>query len=334
MRQLRSALLGAGLLIAGGTNSASAAETLTLYAAQHQQVVDMVTAAFTKQTGIAVRARFGEAPELAAQIIREGAASPTDVYFTENSPELTLLDERGLLAPVDAATLADAPAKDSAKDGHWLGVLVRENVLAFDPKLIAETALPASLLDLAKPEWRGRVAIAPSDADFLPLVQAVVALKGRDAALAWLRGLKANAQVFDDDEGVVAAVEHGGVATGVINSYYWARARAETGADKMVSQIHHFTGGDVGALLNISGAGVLKSSKHKDAAEKFLAFLVSKPVQQMIASSDVDFEYPVAAVPANPLLRPMDQLQPPSLSMAQLGDDQNAAGLLREAGLI
>ena len=235
----------------------------------------------------------------------------------------------------DAATLAEAPARDSAADGNWLGVLVRENVLAFNPTLIAESALPPSLLDLARPEWKGRVAIAPSDADFLPLVQAVVALKGHDAALAWLRGLKANAQVFDDDEGVVAAVERGSVATGVINSYYWARARTETGADKTVSRIHHFTGGDVGALLNISGAGILKSSKHKAAAQQFLAFLVSQPAQRMIASSDIDFEYPVAAgVSANPLLRPMAELQPPTLSVAQLGDDQNAAGLLRQAGLI
>lgn len=337
MRQFRSALFGACLL-AGSLlpmGAARAAETLTLYAAQHQQLVDMVTAAFTKQTGIAVRARFGEAPELAAQILREGAASPADVYFTENSPELTLLDERHLLAPVNPATLAEAPARDSAADGNWLGVLVRENVLAFNPTLIAESALPPSLLDLARPEWKGRVAIAPSDADFLPLVQAVVALKGHDAALAWLRGLKANAQVFDDDEGVVAAVERGSVATGVINSYYWARARTETGADKTVSRIHHFTGGDVGALLNISGAGILKSSKHKAAAQQFLAFLVSQPAQRMIASSDIDFEYPVAAgVSANPLLRPMAELQPPTLSVAQLGDDQNAAGLLRQAGLI
>ncbi len=80
---------------------------------------------------------------------------------------------------------------------------------------------------MAKPEWKGRVAIAPTDADFLPLVAAAVALKGRDAALAWLKGLKANAQVFDDDEGVVAAVERGTVATGVINSYYWARGRED-----------------------------------------------------------------------------------------------------------
>ena len=295
----------------------------------------MVTSAFTKATGIAVRARFGEAPELAAQLIREGRASPADLYFTENSPELMLLDEKHLLAPVSKATLALAPAKDSAPDGNWLGVLLRENVLVFNPAAIGEASMPASLLDLAKPEWKGRIAVAPSDADFLPLVQAVVELKGRDAALAWLKGLKANAQVFDDDEGVVAAVEHGGVATGVINSYYWARARTELGADKTKSQIHHFGDADVGALLNISGAGILKSSKHQAAAQAFLAFLVSKPVQQMVASSDIDFEYPVAVgIDANPLLRPLAQLQPPAVSISQLGDDQSSAELLREAGLI
>ena len=101
--------------------------------------------------------------------------------------------------------------------------------------MIQEAALPASLLDLAKPEWKGKVAIAPTDADFLPLVGAVVALKGRPAALDWLKGLHENAMIFDDDEGVVAAVDRGAVATGIINNYYWARLRMEKGADKMKS---------------------------------------------------------------------------------------------------
>ena len=34
--------------------------------------------------------------------------------------------------------------------------------------------LPASLMDLAKPQWAGKIGIAPSDADFLPLVSAVI----------------------------------------------------------------------------------------------------------------------------------------------------------------
>ena len=125
-------------------------------------------------------------------------------------------------------------------------MLARENVLAFNTVMVKEDALPASLLDLAKPEWKGKVAIAPTDADFLPLVGAVVALKGKAAALEWLKGLRENATLFDDDEGVVAAVDRGAVATGVINNYYWARLRTEKGADKMQSAIHHFAGGDVG----------------------------------------------------------------------------------------
>ena len=309
--------------------------SLTLYAAQHHQLVDLVIAAFTKQTGITVKTRFGEAPELASQIVREGARSPADLYFTENSPELVLLDEKKLLAPVDPATLQAVPSKYNPADGSWVGVLVRENVLAFDPAKVKESELPASLYDLAKPEWKGKVAIAPSDADFLPLIAASVALKGRDATLAWLKGLKTNATVFDDDEGVVAAVERGSVATGVINNYYYYRARAEQGADKTRSQIHHFAGSDLGALLNVSGAGVLKSSKHGAEAQQFLAFLVSQPMQDMIGKSDIDFEYPLAAGAApNPALKPMDQLQPPDLSIKQLGDDSDAAKLLRQAGLL
>ena len=239
------------------------------------------------------------------------------------------------MAKVAPATLASVPAQYSGSAGDWVGVLARENVLAFNTGMIQEQALPASLLDLAKPEWKGKIAIAPTDADFLPLVGAVVALKGRPAALEWLKGLHDNAMIFDDDEGVVAAVDRGAAATGIINNYYWARLRTEKGADKMQSAIHHFAGGDVGALMNVSGAAVMKSSRNQAAAQKFLAFLVSKPAQEMISKLDITFEYPlVAGVAANPILKPMSELQPPSLTLKQLGDDRDAAKLLSEAGLI
>ena len=100
--------------------------TLTLYSAQHPQVDAMLVAAFTKQTGIQVKVHEGEGPEIAAQIIQEGADSPADGFLTENSPELNLLDEKGLLAPVDPATLKLIAPEYSAADGHWLGVLARE----------------------------------------------------------------------------------------------------------------------------------------------------------------------------------------------------------------
>ena len=223
-----AALVALGLFVSPAITSAGAV-TLTLYSAQHEQTVDLLTKAFTKETGIDVKVHSGEAPELASELLKEGASSHADVFFTENSPELELLSEKGLLAKVAPATLASVPAADSGSNGDWVGVLARENVLAFNKSMIKEEELPSSLLDLAKPEWKGKLAIAPTDADFLPLVGAVAALKGRPAALDWLKGLRENAAIFDDDEGVVAAVDRGAAAVGIINNYYWARLRAERG---------------------------------------------------------------------------------------------------------
>jgi iron(III) transport system substrate-binding protein len=329
---LASAAVGVGL---GMVSEGARAAALTLYSAQHEQTVDILTKEFTKETGIDVKVHSGEAPELASQLVKEGRSSPADVFFTENSPELELLSEKGLLAKVAPATLARVPAQDSGSDGDWVGVLARENVLAYNTGMIKEADLPASLLDLAKPEWKGKIAIAPTDADFLPLIGAVAAMKGRPAALEWLRGLRDNAMIFDDDEGVIAAVDRGAVAAGMVNNYYWARLSMEKGADKMQSAIHHFAGGDVGGVMNVSGAAVLKSSRNQAAAQKFLAFLVSKPTQELVSKLNITFEYPlVAGVAANPLLKPTAELQPPSLTLKQIGDDRDAAALLSEAGLI
>jgi len=160
-------------------------------------------------------------------------------------------------------------------------------------------------------------------------------MKGEAAALEWLKGLKANAQIFDDDEGVVAAVNRGGVATGVINNYYWARLHTQLGDSATHSALYHFGNGDVGALVNVSGAAVLKSSQNQAQAQRFLTYLVSDRAQKLMADGKVVYEYPLRpGVSPDPILKPFDQLSPPNLSVSQLGDDSQAARLLRQAGLL
>lgn len=331
-----SALSLATLGLALGLSAAHAqTNSLTVYSAQHPQVDAMLAAAFTKETGIQVKLHEGEGPDVANQIIQEGADSPADVFFTENSPELNLLAEKGLLAPVDPATLALVPAQYNSADGTWLAVLARENVLAYNTSKIAAADLPVHLLDLAKPEWKGKIGIAPSDSDFLPLVSAVIKEKGTDGALAWLKGLKANAEIYDDDEAVVAAVARGDVATGIVNNYYWDRLETELGPQKINSKIYHFKNGDVGGLINISGAAVLKSSKNQETAQKFLAFLDGETAQKLLAASDIDYEYPLRpGIAPNAKLTPFKDLTPPAIAASKLGDDQEAGQLLQQAGLI
>jgi iron(III) transport system substrate-binding protein len=335
VRHLIAAASAALMLTGVLTVTPAHAATLTLYSAQHEQVVNQLVKDFEAQTGIAVKVRTGEGPALAAQLVAEGDRTPADVYFTENSPELVLLDRKGMLAKVDAPTLSAVPARFNAADGNWQGVLARENVLVYNTAKIQPSQLPASLLDLAKPEWKGKVGIAPSDADFLPLVSAVLALRGEAATLQWLKGLKTNAQVFDDDEGVTAAVNRGGVVTGIINNYYWNRLHAELGDKSTRSAIHHFGNGDVGAVINVSGAAVLKASKHQADAQKFVAYLVSERAQKLMANGHISFEYPLhPGVAPDPILKPFNELTPPALTFDQLGDDSQAGKLLRQAGLL
>ena len=330
---LRAAALS--LALAGMLPLAAQAASITLYNAQHEQVVNQLAKDFEQQTGIDVKIRSGEGPALAAQLVAEGEKTPADVYFTENSPELMLLEEKGLLAPVQQATLATVPARFNSPQGQWVGVTARENVLAYNTAKVQPEQLPKSIFDLAKPEWKGKVGIAPSDADFLPLVDAVLAVKGEAATLEWLKGLKTNSQIFDDDEGVVAAVNRGAVATGIINNYYWDRLHAEIGDKKTQSAVAHFADGDVGALVNVSGAAVMKSAHNVDGAQKFLAYLVSERAQKLMAQNHISYEYPLRpGVASDPINKPFDQLKPPALTIQQLGDDSQAGKLLRQAGLL
>jgi iron(III) transport system substrate-binding protein len=318
-------------------SSASTAKhggTLTLYSAQHEQMTNALAKAFEKQTGATLRIRFGEDEGLANQIVQEGAASPADALLTENTPPLELLSEKRLLAKVKPDTLAQVPSSDDSKSGDWVGVAARETVLIYNPKLLGSMKLPASILDLAKPEWKGKLAIAPSEPDFVPIVSAIDKLDGRAATETWLKGFAANAKRYDDNEGIVAAVEAGQVAAGVINHYYWYEQRAEVGADKVRSKLYYFGHQDPGALVNISGAGALKSSRDPALAQEFLAFLVSKQGQEAMTHSD-DWEYPLrAGVTPPPGLRPFTSLESPDVGPAVLGDGSQPLALMQQAGLL
>jgi len=119
---------------------------------------------------------------------------------------------------------------------------------------------------------------------------------GKAEALTWLDGIKTNAEshIYPDNEAISAAVNRGIVAFGVVNQYYWYRMRAEIGAANVHSRIAYFSPRDPGYVLDISGAAVMKSSRHEAAAQRLLGFLVSAKAQEIIAHS-ISFEYPIVS---------------------------------------
>jgi iron(III) transport system substrate-binding protein len=308
--------------------------SIVLYNGQHTQLTDALVSAFEEQTGIQVEVRTNDSLVLADQLLEEGRDSPADVYISENSPELVTLSEHGLLAKLSRPILDQVPPGDDSPKDDWVGMALRVSVLVYDPALISRTQLPHSILALSEPRFKGKVAIAPIDSDFPPLVGAVLKTYGTKTTTSWLDGLRRNAQTYQEDESVVAAVNRGDVALGVINQYYWYRLRLELKTGAMHSALYYFPAHNVGSITNISGAAILASSTHKHDAERFLAFVVSKAGQEIIAHSD-DFEYPARpGVAANTQLPPLATVDHATLSVAALGDDQQATRLIELAGLI
>jgi len=325
--------LGAAASACGSSGSAAGAQSITVYNAQHESLTKAETDAFTAQTGIKVTMRNGDDSEMSNQIVQEGAASPADVFLTENSPGMTLVDSKGLFTRIDQATRDQVPAQYAAGDGSWVGWAARSTVLPYNPSKLTPQQLPASIMDLAQPQWKGKIGISPSGADFQAIVSAVVQLKGDDAALAWLKGLKENAKLYQGNTSVMKAVNSGEIEAGVIYHYYWFGDQAESGANSKNAQLKYFKNQDPGAFVSVSGAGVLKSSKHSDAAQQFVAFLTSQKGQQILSDSDA-FEYSIASgVPANPKLVPLTELNPPKVDVSALNGPK-VVDLMRQSGLI
>ena len=340
-----AAVVACGALAACGSSDpgGSGPGTLTLYSGQHVQTTQNLVTAFEKQTGIKVAIRFDDEDTLANQLAAEGPNSPADLFFTENTPPLESLQERGLLARVDASTLSHTPARYSSPQGDWVGISGRVSVLVWNPSLIKASQLPTRITQLADPKYRGKLALAPQETDFQPIVTAYDRAYGKAATLRWLTAIKSNAagRIYPDNETIASEVNQGAVAFGVVNQYYWYRMRAEVGAGHMHSLITHFAAGDPGYVIDVSGAAVLKSSKHQAEAQKFLAFLVSRKAQEIIGSpgfgpgESISFEYPLASgVTTKAPETPFSQLRPYPISIAELGTGTTAIALMRQAGLL
>jgi iron(III) transport system substrate-binding protein len=312
---------------------ARADDGIVVYNAQHESLTQGWADGFTKETGIKVTLRNGDDTELGNQIVQEGTASSADVFLTENSPAMALVDKAGLFASVDAATLAQVPANFKAADGKWIGIAARSTVFAYDNRKLKDADLPKSLLDLADPKWNGRWGAAPAGADFQAIVSALLQLKGEAATTAWLKALKTGGVPFKGNGAAMKAVNAGQVDGAVIYHYYWFGDQAKTGENRKNVTLHYFRGQDPGAFVSLSGGGVLASSKHAAAAQAFLKWITGKGGQDVLRDG-TSFEYAIGnGTASNPKLVPLADLQAPviepsTLNSKAVSDLMTAAGLL------
>jgi iron(III) transport system substrate-binding protein len=307
--------------------------SIVVYNAQHEQLLEEIAPRFTDKTGIEVELRNGSDPELAAQLMQEGDASPADVFLTENSPAMSAVEGASLFAPLDEAAVEPIPAQYRPESGEWTGFVARSTVLVYNTSMVDEADLPDSIMDLADPEYAGMISFSPTGADFQAIVAAVLDLEGEEATQEWLDGLKANGTTYDGNNVVLESVNAGESAIGIIYHYYWYRDQAEAGDNSDNTELHFFGNQDPGAFLSISGAGVLAASDNPDEAQQFVAYLTSVEGQQALADSYA-LEYPLnPAVTLAPPVKPLAELDPPTVAISDLDGDQ-VVEMMTQAGFL
>lgn len=312
---------------------AQSAEGIVVYNAQHASLTKEWVEGFTKETGIKVTVRQGGDMEMANQLVQEGAASPADVFLTENSPAMALVDNAKLFAPLDAATLALVPANYRPEHGRWIGIAARSTVFVYSKSKFTKDTLPKSMLDLAKPEWKGRWSASPSGADFQAIVSALLELKGEAATLEWLKGMKDNFTPYKGNSVAMKAVNAGQVDAALIYHYYYFGDQAKTGENSNNIALHYFRNQDPGAFVSISGGGVLASSKHKAEAQAFVKWIVGKGGQTVLREGD-SYEYAVGTgAESNKRLVPLNDLHAPKVEPSKL-NSRKVTELMMQAGLL
>ena len=312
----------------------SAYADLTIYNGQHKTATIALIDAFTEQTNIKVQSRQGSSNELAHQIVEEGKRSPADIIYTEESTPLIMLANKGLLTTIDDQALENIPAEYRDQNGQWVGLLARSRVIAFNKALTSPDKLPTSVYDLTDASWKDQFAFVKTSGAFQKQLSAMIKLDGREQAKAWLVGLQKNGKEYRNNKAALDAVERGDIPFALINNYYWDNMAREQGGDQLNSGLYFMGTQDLGDLITVSGAAILKSSKNQDEAQQFMAFATSEAGQQIL--TDKSAQYPLNPKVDTHGLKPFAELTPPNdtLDLGEYSDGKAAIELLQEVGLL
>jgi len=302
--------------------AAPAGQVLHVYSARHYPSDEALYAAFTRQTGIAVSRIEGKEDELLERLRSEGARSPADVFVTVDAARLGQAEALGLFAPLRSAVLAERiPAH--LRTPSWVSFSTRARVIVhakgFDASALRDYE------DLAAPSLKGKLCVRSGGHPYnLSLGSALVAHLGEERTEAWARGVVGNLarapKGGDTDQ--LRAVAAGECQVALANSYYVARLmRSEKPEDQeVVARIAVVwpNQGNRGAHLNVSGAGILRSAPHPEAALRFLEYLASDEAQAHFANGNNEWPVVKGVAVKNPALEALGSFRGDGLDVATL----------------
>jgi iron(III) transport system substrate-binding protein len=322
----------AAILLAACSGEAAAGTSVTLYSGRLETLVGPLLNRFAQETGVNIRVRYGDTAELAAAILEEGANSPADVFFAQDAGALGALSQRGLLAALPENILNRVETRYRSPAGLWVGVSGRARVVAYNTQTVRPSDLPDSIFGFTDPAWRGKIGWAPTNASFQAFVTGLRVSQGDEAAKRWLEGIKANnPREYANNIAVVQAVGSGDVQVGFVNHYYLHAIQKDQGQIPVAN--YHPRDGDVGAMINVAGAGIVASSRNQEGARRLIEYLLTPDAQRYFSAET--YEYPLVTGVEPPAgATPLSQIRTPNIDLGNLADLQGTLSLLRQTAVL
>ena len=210
------------VLIMGGCGRSD--RTITVYSSLDPEFSAAVLEAYARSTGVEVLPKFDvestKSVGLTQRIVQEAARPQCDLFWNNEILNTLRLRKKGLLARWEPPNAADIPDDFKAKDQTWYGFAARARILIVNTTLVPEADRPTSILDLIRPRWQGKIAIAKPIAGTTATHATCLFLAwGDEKAKAYFGDLKRNGvHVLSGNKQVATAVGAGELAIGLTDT--------------------------------------------------------------------------------------------------------------------
>ena len=265
---------------------------LTIFTSRQPQLLEPIIENFSQETGIKVNLLSGNAQELMERIDIEGDKSKADIFMTVDAGVLWQATERNIFSKTDSNILKEnVPSYLRDPDGQWFGLSKRARTIVFSNDQFSQNDF-SSYEDLANPKWKGKLCLRTSKKVYnRSLIASMIDAYGfeqtQNVVSGWISNLAT--EVFSNDTNALKAVSSGQCGVTIVNTYYLARLLDDSKYDNL--ELFWANQSGRGVHVNISGAGIVKTSKNKENAQKLLEYLSSNSAQDLYASANK--EYPV-----------------------------------------
>ena len=297
--------LGIALLIAGLIGfipPLQAAEEVTVYSSNMQALNTLASVEFEKATGIKANMVYSGSG-VALQRMRAEKENPQGDVFWGVS-KVVLMANSDLLEPYKSKYFDLIPSEFRDPEYRWIGTNLQILVLMYNKNLLKDAEAPKKWDDLLDPKWKNKVAFPnPANSSFAFTTFTLMLHMYGNNEEAWkkMEAFLANMQVQQQSSMVPTSVERGEFSVGITQEYVAARFVA--GGAK-VGMIYPEDGNAVQA----EGAGIIKGSKNRKSAEKFVDFCNDKNFRELVikdqfrrpARKDLDFTKIVPILPPLP----------------------------------